>query len=78
MKIETKFNVGDTVYTIDKKTMKLKEFEISSVTVLAITKDTCQISYGVKTENYNTESYEERVCFASRDDLLDYVTSVIN
>lgn len=78
MKIETKFNVGDTVYTIDKKSMKLKEFEISSVTVVAITKDTLHISYGVKTENYHTESYEERVCFASRDDLLDYVTNVIS
>lgn len=75
MKITTKFNVGDTVYTIDKKTMRLKEFEISSVSVIALTKDAYQISYGVKTENYHTESYEERVCFASRDDLLDYVIS---
>ena len=74
MKIVTKFNVGDTVYTIDKETMKLKEFEVSYVSVFSTKNEDVRISYGVKCDSYKSESYDERVCFASKDDLLDYVT----
>ena len=74
MKIVTKFNVGDTVYTIDKETMKLKEFEVSYVSVFSTKNEDVRISYGVKCDSYKRESYDARVCFASKDDLLDYVT----
>ena len=75
MKIITKFNVGDKVYTLDKNSMKLKEFEIETVIVTATAADQARISYYMMCDNCHTESYDEKVCFASKDDLLAYITT---
>lgn len=75
MKIVTKFNVGDKVYTLDKESMRLKEFEVAHVIVVAA-KDNVRISYSVKCDGYHSESYDEQVCFASKDELLTYITAV--
>lgn len=71
MNIETKFKVGDNVFTIDPETLKIKQFEIG--TVASITSETgTTISVYPKTEAY--KSVDESKCFPTREALIDHIT----
>ncbi len=75
MNIQTRFNVGDKVFTIDKETLKMKEFTVGSVHIWV--NDGARVSYyALKDEvvSYG-ESYDESVCFASENELLSYITT---
>lgn len=72
MNIETKFKVGDTVYTIDPETLKIKQFEIESVTSYTNDKGTTVLVYPKGDCCY--KSVDERKCFSTREALIDHIT----
>lgn len=74
MKIETKFNVGDKVFTIDSSSLKVKEFEVDHICTWT--------NKGKKTnvtlydgESYSANGYDENKCFSTEADLLTFVTT---
>lgn len=71
MNIETKFKVGDTVYTVDPETLKIKQFEIGSVSSIT-SKDGTTVLVWPKTESYT--SVNEKKCFPTREALIDHIT----
>lgn len=73
MNITSKFNVGDTAYTINKETLRIREFGVESVHVY-VTEKSRRVSYKAKGDSAYTDAYDENVCFATRDELLAHVT----
>ena len=71
MTIKTKFEIGDKVFTIDKKTLKVLRFEVSSICASIN-------SYGNIVHLYPKEGsgvfYDEKLCFDSEEKLIQYVT----
>ena len=75
MNIQTRFNVGDKVFTLDKESFKMREFTVGAVSVWA-TDDTKVSYYPLEDEHVNfNESYGEPVCFASENELLGHITT---
>jgi hypothetical protein len=75
MNIQTRFNVGDKVFTLDKETFKMKKFVVGSVSIWA--DDDTKVTYYPKKDDiasYN-ERYDEKVCFASENELLGHITT---
>lgn len=72
MNIETKFKVGDKVFTIDPETLKIKQFEIESVTSVTNDKGTTVLVYPKGEGCY--KSIDESKCFSTREALLDHIT----
>ena len=72
--ITTKFNVGDKAYTIDKKTMKVTEFEVGSIIVYLRGDDRPSIDYRPKTEDFAPDMYSEDMCFATKEELMEYIS----
>lgn len=72
MNIETRFEVGDTIFTIDPDTLKVAEYEVESVTTIA----NCNgvTSYVLPRGKGAYRSIEERKCFRTREELIDHVT----
>lgn len=74
--ITTMFNVGDKVVTLNKDTMKMTEITIGYVYV-SIGKDGKQsVNYSPLKGSGNVDfckSYDENVCFANKDQLLEYI-----
>lgn len=75
MNIHTKFNIGDNVCTIDKKTLKVKTFEIGSLSVYVSKAGKPSISYRASEDGYSGDSYEEEFCFANENELMEYINS---
>ncbi|MDD6541766.1 MAG: hypothetical protein PUF32_05635 [Prevotella sp.] len=71
MNIETKFKVGDNVYTVDPETLKIKHFVIGSISSITSENGTIVLVYP-KTENYT--SVNEKKCFPTREALIDHIT----
>lgn len=71
MNVSTKFNVGETVATVDKETMKIIEQPISMISVY-IFNDKVKISYMLED---NKGIYEEDLCFVSKEHLVNYMLS---
>ena len=74
MNIQTKFNVGEKVCTIDPKTMKIREFEISTVAVVG-DENSQSVSYRAKGDSYLADGYPEEKCFANKSDLLKFIST---
>ena len=72
MTIETKFNIGDKVFTIDTKTTKVKGFEVESIIAFAGNGYT-RVTYKEKGSSVLESNYEEEKCFATPEELIDYV-----
>ena len=68
--ITTKFNVGEKLFTIDAKTMKIKEFEVGSI-IARLTNDGTSVSYYEAGDHLN--SHDEGRCFADRHELLTFI-----
>ena len=71
MNVSTKFNVGETVATVDKETMKIIEQPISMISVF-IFHEKVRISYMLEDSK---GSYEEDLCFVSKEQLVNYMLS---
>lgn len=74
MNIQTKFNIGDKVCTIDKKTMKVREFEVESIGMV-ITKEKQSVILRAKGDSVYDDGYDEKYCFTNENELLDYITT---
>lgn len=70
MNIETKFKVGDKAFTIDPKTLRIKEFEVSYICTLTNDGGTRVTLYPKTT----CTGYDEALCFHSRSQLVAHVT----
>lgn len=73
MSIETKFNVGDTAFTIDPQSLRVRKFIVKSITTYSSDKGTTINLY--PEDGGYAEHYEEYKCFATRDDLMQHITS---
>lgn len=73
MNIRTKFNVEDKVFTIDKKTMKIREFEIGFMCVCVGQSGNATVTYRAKGDSAFADSYEEDKCFSTKHELLTYI-----
>lgn len=74
MNIQTKFKIGDKVCTIDKKTLKVKNFEIDSLSVYVSKNGKQLVNYRATDDSY-TDSHEEEFCFSNETELLAYITT---
>ena len=68
--ISTKFNVGDKVFTIDKESMKIIEFEVRMISASCFSDGTTTIRY---TPKDCVLSYDEFKCFATKHELLTFI-----
>ena len=75
MNIQTTYNVGDKVCTIDKKTLKVKTFEIGSLSVYVSKSGKPSVNYRATDDSYTGDSHEEEFCFANESELLTYITT---
>ena len=72
--IQTKFNVGDKLFTIDKESMKIKEFEVSMVCAFIHYSDAAPtVSYQAKGSDFSGKSVDEEKCFKTKHELLTYI-----
>ena len=71
--ITTKFNVGDKVFTIDEKTMKIREFEVAWISVFVHGGKEPSVSYKSKDDSAYFVGCEEAKCFATKHELLTYI-----
>lgn len=74
MDIQTKFNLGDTAYTIDPSSMKLKSFEVKKIMVS--TSENQVYTSLLDAEDYTAIHYDEDKCFATKEELLEYVQAL--
>ena len=74
MTITTKFNVGDKAFTIDTKTMKVREFEVGSMSIY-VHDGKPLVGYRAKDDGYSGDSYDECFCFATENELLGWITA---
>lgn len=74
MTIKTKFNEGDKVYTIDTNTIKVKEFEVERISTWT-SKEKTLITLYPKGDTYSSSGYDENKCFASQEELVNFVTT---
>lgn len=73
MKIETKFNEGDSVFTIDTSTLKVKNFKVDHIgTYTSNGKTTVTLYDGSSVVG---KGYEETKCFRTEAELIAYVTA---
>lgn len=65
MEIKTKFNIGDTLFTIEN--MRITSFEIDAVSVF-MTKKSVAVNY-----YSGMISHKETECFPTKEALIDYI-----
>ena len=75
MVLNTKFEVGDTLFTIDRETMKLRKFTVKSVAIICMT-DKCAVSYAAEGDDAWKPNIPEDRCFNSKEALFEFVNSV--
>lgn len=73
MNIETKFKVGDTVYTINAETLKIRVFEVGIVTTYTNEKGATSVTLYPK-DGSSFDGADESKCFTDRQSLIDHIT----
>lgn len=73
MSIETKFKVGDTVFTIDPKTLKIKDFEVAMVSAYATAGGT-SVNLSPREDYGYGNSVDEALCFPDEESLIAHIT----
>lgn len=74
MNIQVKFGIGDKAFTIDQKTMKVREFEVEYINVTVYPEET-KVTYRAKGDSAYEDLVPEEKCFTSEADLLNFVTA---
>ena len=78
MVINTKFNIGDELFAIDKKTAKAVKFKVGRIFVHVPEKGTPKVEYFGEDLPIFEGTYDEDVCFATIDELIEQVKSGIS
>lgn len=78
MVINTKFNIGDELFTIDKKTAKAVKFKVGRIFVHVPEKGTPKVEYFGEDLPIFEGTYDEDVCFASMDELVAHIACGID
>ena len=78
MDITTKFSIGDELFAIDKKTAKAVKFKVGRIFVHVSSEGTPEVKYWREDSSLLEESYNEDVCFATIDELIEQVKSGIS
>ena len=71
MNITTKFNVGDTIFTINPSTLKAIAFKVANIDVFA-RNGKLDIRYATE-KDYPYETYKEEMCFKTREELEAHI-----
>lgn len=74
MNIETKYKVGDDVFTVDPKTLKVKEVEVAMITTSTTDSGTSVTLYPKRGDYGYGEGINESICFPSKEQLIDHIT----
>ena len=74
MKVETKYNVGETVFTIDTATLKVKSFNVHSIGINVSKENKVSVTLYEDNGSYSYNSFDESKCFPTEAELLEYVT----
>lgn len=77
MVINTKFNIGDKVFTVNKETMKAEKITISGVMAYSYQSGAKGVKYQKQEEVVSTTFYEEELCFTSMDELVAHIAAGI-
>ena len=75
MNITTKYNVGDKVFTLDTKTLKVKQIEIDRIITLSKEGGETSVSLYDKEDDYCNNSYDESKCFPTEAELITFITT---
>ena len=78
MNITTKFSIGDELFAIDKKTAKAVKFKVGRIFVHVPLKGTPKVEYLGEDLTLLDGTYDEDVCFATIDELVEQVKSGIS
>lgn len=73
MKIETQFNIGDTAYTIDSKTMKVTDFKVGRIGTYTCKDGKTTVTLYDEKDTYPS-SYEQDKCFHTEAELMTFIT----
>lgn len=69
MKIETKFNIGDIVYWLNKNNYKIEKFEITQINTCFYSNCTESIEYVGYTKNHSGTEYESNL-YKTKEELI--------
>ena len=78
MNIPPKFSISDELFAIDKKTAKTVKFKVEQIFVHVPQKGTPKVEYFGEDMLIFDGSYDEDVCFATIDELIEQVKSGIS
>ena len=73
MNIKTNFNIGDKVFTIDTRTLKVKDFEVKRISTFTSDGKTTITLYD--DYNYMADGYDENKCFSTEKELMTFITT---
>lgn len=73
MTFESKFNIGDKIYSIDAKMMNAVEFEVGKIHCSATAENGYTVYYSPK-DSYS--SFYEPWCFASKEELVAHFSDI--
>lgn len=77
MVINTKFNIGDELFAIDKKTAKAVKFKVGRIFVHIPQEGTPKVEYFGEDMSIFEGTYNEDVCFTSMDELMAHIADGI-
>ena len=78
MNITTKFSIGDELFAIDKKTAKAVKFKVGRIFVHVTKEGVSKVEYFGEDLPLLEGAYNEDVCFATIDELIEQVKSGIS
>lgn len=78
MDITTKFSIGDELFAIDKKTAKAVKFKVGRIFVHITKEGTSKAEYFRDDLSLLEGAYDEDICFATIDELIEQVKSGIS
>ena len=74
MTINTRFNEGDTVFTIDTSSLKIKFFKVGR-TVTSTNDGKTHVTIYPQGCSYAADGYDENKCFPTAEELLNHIKS---
>lgn len=74
MNFNTKFNIGDHVFTINTSTLKTKEFDVKRIFTSTSPDGATRVTL-YEGDSYLGDGYDEDKCFSNEADLITFITT---